>query len=449
MPGKHSRVSASRVPALALCPGMLHAEEKIRSKPGYAEISSIYATQGTRRHTLLEWRQAHPSAPWPTQIEEEQITSDDVLAVETIAPYFLDHPARNDKTCGVWHVEKNVEIGQWIGMDPGIFKGTIDGLFVSKHELEIVDAKFGSTIVSPESWQLKSYAVGAGSLVDWGGKHRGIDNTHGRVKLTIAQPTNAESPITSVEYGINKIEEWGKELKVITDKALVSKAPRIPGILQCRFCLAKGSCRERMEWVAHEQTEMFDDLTAKLSGDETSVIANDQGVGTTPPPVATVDTLAAITDNKLTQDPHELSDRELGRLLDQAKLLEGFIKDAREELSHRLQVGKGRDSGWKMIAGRKKREWAVDDATVEKTLRGCGLKVGEIYPKTLPSVAQMEAKVKIKGKKQFEKMSAIFKISDGKPVLAPEGDPNPSVFEDMFQDISQQPVETETPSWLD
>ena len=432
MPEAHAKVSPSGLDGFSLCAGKLAAEQAIKSQPGYVEPTSKAAEDGSRRHALFEWRQRNPTAAWPTEVEGYKIVSQDIEMVQGIIEYFVNHPALKDADCGVRWLEEKVEIGRWIGLPEHLLWGTADVIFADRTALEIADAKFGRMIVSPENnWQLKAYALGAGAKLDWGGKHRGVKT----VRLTIAQPTNEEEPINTVEYDINlMMDVWKPQLKAIVDAALDPAALRTPGDKQCHFCLAKGSCRERMESAA---VSMFDTLPTEE----------------TLPPVATVDAIADIVDVKLTQDPKELSNEELGKLADQAGLLEGFIRDARKELERRLKAGEGSGSGWKLVAGRKKRVWTVDDALVEKTLRGCGLKVSDIYPREIPSVPKAEALVKIKGRKAMDRLAKVFDVQDGAPTLAPEGDSRPGVIETMFEKLDEAPAESTpqplpAPDWL-
>lgn len=450
MPGEHSRISPSRLPSLDLCPGQLHAEEEIRAQPGWIETSSKAADDGTRRHALAEWRQLNPAASWPVagsvccseqrilsrpaEIDGLKISTADVDAVELVMDYVLKHPALSDQVCGKRWLEQKMEIGQWVDLPKGLVSGTADVIFATRDTLEVLDFKFGRRIISPDNLQNRAYAIGAGALLDWGGMHRGVKN----LRLTIAQPANPAGAIQSADFGIDVLmDEWAPELKRVAEAALDSVALRTPGEKQCRFCLANGSCRERLNFQAQG---LFDPIPTAVPGIAVPLAA-----------VATVDTIASVVDAKLTQDPTRLSNEELGTLLDQAGLLEGFIKNGRAEMAARLKRGAGEGSGWKLVAGRKKRGWTADAPEVEKTLRGCGLKIADIYPREIPSVPKAEAMVKVKGTRAIARMQALVKVEAGAPVLAPEGDSRPSVVEDLFQpvdEVSTPSAPSELPEWL-
>ena len=92
----HAPFSPSKLAAIQACPGRpalvatLPPDEQ--EGPG-----SAAAVQGTKRHALLEWRFHNPAAPWPTEVGEYKITSDDVKAVEAIWPYVKSHAALQSK----------------------------------------------------------------------------------------------------------------------------------------------------------------------------------------------------------------------------------------------------------------------------------------------------------------------------------------------------------------
>jgi len=158
-----------------------------------------------------------------------------------------------------------------------------------------------------------------------------------------------------------------------------------------------------------------------------------------------VNTIAPIAASRLTEDVGTLDNATLGRLCDQANLVRGFFEQAEKELSRRLAKGKGEGSGYKLVEGRGSWAWTEEDATVEKVLRSCGLKVAEIYEKKLPSVSSAKARVKIKGPKQLEKLEAICKRNPGKPTLAPEADARKAVG----KAVEFKPVTPARPAWLD
>lgn len=441
----HTFISPSRLSALTLCPGRAWAEEEAR-QAGHTETRNKDAETGTRKHALLAWKWRHPTAPWPTEVSDEEATykvlSSDVDDVNLLwEGYYKNHPYRKDTMTGRVWVEQKVDVGKPLGYKEGEITGTVDNGFVYENVFEVADHKFGRRIVPADNLQNMAYAIGLGAHVDWAGRHRKVSMPGGIVRLTISQPANFQSPITSKDFdsGI-MLAEWKPRLVSVIDAAKRKGAPRVPSEDACRYCLAGATqrCPERRKFIADAFNGAFEQPNKPAfmpATEEPATLA----------PVASVDVIQDIAETKLTQDVGTLDNATLGRLCDQANLVRGFFEQAEKELSHRLAKGKGEGSGYKLVEGRGSWAWTVEDATVEKVLRICGLKVAEIYEKKIPSVSSAKARVKIKGPKQLEKLEAICKRNPGKPTLAPEADARKAVGEA----VEFKPVTPARPAWLD
>ena len=415
--GDHAIISPSKLDALALCPGRLAAEKGLPEEPpGQAAID------GTRRHALSEWRLKNPQEPWPTELVYDDLShpvmSEDVRMVEQVLPYALDHASLTDPVGRQW-IEQKVEVGKYLGFPDGLCWGTLDLGAVTANTLEVIDWKFGHRIISPDSWQLKAYAIGLGAELDWNNTHRQVRE----VRLTIGQPASSEV-IRSASFPVTDlVDKWAPELKKIIAATQDPNAPRIPGDKQCKWCRAAATCRARLDSVAGG---MFTALGGHPKEPE---------VAPGPlPPVASVDIIQDIAELKLTQPVSDVTPNEMGAILDQAPLIRGFLNDI--EARAKEMLGKGaRVPGWKLVPGRNSKKWTVEDSEVEKVLKSCGLRITDIYERKVPTPAAAEAKVKIKGRKQMEKLEPIIKLQPGAPVLAPTSSPKPSVAEGMFEKV--------------
>ena len=455
----HAEISPSNLEALSRCPGRKAAIAAL--PPAQRDVSSASAEQGTRRHALMEWRIHHPTKPWPTTITGEEgktykITGDDVFAVQAVWPYIQNHEAykNSDQEWNGYWVEDNVEIGQFCGLKPGVCKGWVDLILVTRDEIEILDHKFGRALVDPDCLQLKAYGIGAVyRLVDpstlatrpeFYQRHRQVRT----IKLTIAQPENKEEPIRSVSYPlVESLQTWMEEVGKVAKAALEENAPRIPGDKQCHFCpVAKvQACPERQAQVAKAMFEI-------LPREESMAQSNPE-----PRPLASVETITDIAEVAMVQDPCRLSVEDLGRALDKAMLIEGWFKDVRKRALALLHEGT-QIPGWKLIAGKRTREWTGEEEETTRGLMALGVRKADTHVQKLVTPAQAEKlmvgrKTPIplgNDKKKMHLMEELFSWKEGKPVLAPESHEAPAINApgEMFQPVATPQSETKLPDFL-
>jgi len=274
--------------------------------------------------------------------------------------------------------------------------------------------------------QLKAYAVGAGRLLmdpAGSGQFAPEYRQMRTVKLTILQP-EAEIYVRSQTFPLLDLERWAREIGDIVRRAQDPWAERIPGETQCRFCPAAATCKERLESVGQAFNAMFEEL---------------------PAPIASVDAITDLVEHQMTQDPGDLGAEELGRLLDQAPLIEQWLKDVRKRAAAMLEAGET-VPGWKLIEGRRSRKWNAEENETVAVLKKLGFAVGEIYERKLLGPASLEKLPKLAGNKtKRERLAELWHWSEGKPTLAPESDPAPAIGAPttMFD-----PIETDPLDWL-
>ncbi len=268
--GEHAKFSPSKLNEISLCPGMPNAIAAL--PPDERDTKSEAADTGTRRHALLEWKAYHPTEPWPTQVWEYKITSEDVRLVQEVWKYLEKHPARGLGQGNLFLTETEVQIGAYLKLPVEDLWGTVDCVLVTADTVEIADAKFGNWQVEPDSWQLKAYAIGVigDHLVDkatgqFHPQHRQIRN----LRLTIMQPTGGGETIRSVEFPLTAVEVWMKEIKEIVLEAKDPEAPRVPGDKQCKFCPAASTCPARSALVQSEMEGAFEVLGDEPGSDRT------------------------------------------------------------------------------------------------------------------------------------------------------------------------------------
>jgi hypothetical protein len=410
----HAKYSPSSLSRIQACPGSPNLiaklpEDQRRGKDSPASL------QGTLRHALLaEKFLAHTDPSNPTGVELPYTpTAADHAAAQLVWSWVESHPAlRASPGHWAWS-ERRIEIGKWCGLPEGELWGTADLILVTPKTLTIADAKFGQRIVSPDSIQLKAYAVGAGSLLadNIGGflpEFRGVRE----VELVILQPT-AKDLVSSKTYPLEAMMDWATEVGDVVRATKDSAAELSPGD-HCVFCPASTSCPARNGAAMGAIQDMF--AVIGEPGPAAEPVDAPHSAGS--PPLEEVSRLAGI-------DPTTLDADQLGRILDLAPVVEALFKDLRKRAEAMLKEGKPVD-GWKLVEGRRAREWVQDPDATLAVLRSLGLKAEEIWKKELQTPAALDKIIAASGvKRRITKFGELWKWKEGKPTLAPESSPEP------------------------
>jgi hypothetical protein len=429
----HAKFSPSSLARVAACPGspnlIAQLPEDQRKSPDTAA-----SLQGTLRHAMLAERvAAHLLRDTSGVVLASTPTADDWRAVDAVWGRIKDHPALTQRLGHKCWSEQAVEIGKWCGLPPEELWGTADLILATPSVLEIADAKFGQRIVQPDTLQLKAYAVGAGALLidpatgQFAPEHRQVRN----VRLTILQPANPQV-VTSETYPLDVLQTWAKELGAVVKAAQAPDAPLNPGD-HCTFCPAGTTCPARNQAARAAVSGMFNILTGELTITEETPQQSH----------APLDEVEALLDLR----PEELSADQIGRILDLAPPVEELFKALRKRAEAALKAG-GTVPGWKLIEGRRSREWTIPEDGLAAELRRIGLKASEFQKITIQSPAQLEKVVQASGiKKRVERFGAMWKWKEGGPVLAPEGSPEPAwrAPEAMFEQVVENPQDVD---WL-
>lgn len=128
--------------------------------------------------------------------------------------------------------------------------------------------------------------------------------------------------------------------------------------------------------------------------------------------------LAAVDAGPSKATIHTLAPFQLAQLLDEAPVIETWLKALREAAFADLLEGK-EVPGYKLVSGRASRSW-TDEAMVATALKAAGYTDEDITKTELLSVAAME---KALGKKRAkELLSSLVETKTGAPTLAPASD---------------------------
>lgn len=366
----HAKLSASGATRWMGCPGSVNAEA------GLPDSSSPYAEKGTVLHDIAE-HMLVTNSDGSEFIDKTHVVFDDkgIPWVEAFVEasdiehlrVYVDY-VRN--LGGHMLVEQRVDFSDFV---PGGF-GTADAVVLVEGVLYVIDLKTGqgNRVEAEENPQLMLYGVGSWAKFDM------LMDFH-TVKLAIVQPPLDH--ISEWEISVEDLVNWAEEtVRPAAELALTEDAPRVPSADACKWCKAKGRCKEYANQALCVVADEFKDV-----GDFT------------------------------VKDSDSLTDEDLAAILDKASLVEGFLKAINAEATNTIMSG-GVIPGFKMVAGRSIRKWR-DKAEAEKAIRK-KLKVADAYKKELISPAQAEKKLG----KDHPLIEDLTVKPEGKPTLVPETD---------------------------
>ena len=397
---KHSRFAPSSAHRWMQCPASVPLEEEAQER-GLSRGTSPEAEEGTAAHELayLCLSQDRDAADF----------RDVVVNGHTVDPWmehfvqeFLDYVRSIGEKASVVWLEERLSLARSLGDETA--GGTADFIAVTfsggEAAIELVDLKYGKGVrVNAEhNHQLLLYAQAAMDALD----HLGPFD---RVMLHIHQPRLDH--ISTFEVTPDFIAEHTAKARQAVLEVQGGRPSYYPAEDTCRFCDAAGICPALRDKVQNEVVEHFSDLTETEQGGASG-------------------------------DSDGLTTEQLADAMSYVPFVEQWAKSVREAVHNTLERG-GDVPGWKLVEGRRTRQWTDEDAVVTK-LRGQKFKKSDMYKQTLLSPAQVE---KLLGKKKYEKlMTPVVDWQPGKPTLAPESDNRPSL--EMFSDLDSQDGQTPT-----
>lgn len=262
--------------------------------------------------------------------------------------------------------------------------GTVDTVVwnAGTGHLEIVDLKYGQGVVVEvqDNSQLLYYLLGVVLT---------LKVRPETMRITIVQP-RAFHP----DGAVRSVDVTWEELKAfrirLMEAAAATQDPEAPLHVgdHCRWCDAKAVCPAQREHALEVARVEFD-------------------VEAREPAMPAVEGL----------EPDQLA-----LVLERAKLVEDWLKSVRD-YAHRLIESGQEVPGWKLVAGRRSRNWR-DPEEAEAWLRQ-RFKVGEVFSKKLISPAQAEKLVA--DRPRLEVPDEMIVWQDGAPKLAPADSPKPAL----------------------
>lgn len=367
---EHAKLSASGSERWINCAGSYNAEK------GLPNVSNKYADEGTLAHEIAAKCLENDLDPYDFEGYKGygHIASFDMCRnVKAYCEYVKSFK-------GVLHIEKRVDFSHVV---PEGF-GTADALIydeTTKH-LHVIDLKFGVTPVNAvRNTQGILYALGA--LYDYKNVWK-VDN----VSIHIMQPRLRDAMEWKVSYS-DLTGYWHNYISSSAHEALKPDAKKTPSHKACMWCKAKPKCEA-----------LYSHTVKLLSSD-----IEDLGL------------LKELEKKKITDDQVKL-------LLDNADLIEKFLKSVKTDVHQRLLSG-DKFQGYKLVKGKVNRAF-TDEA--EKVIVDT---IGEdkAYNKKLIGITDTERLLKeLVGKDTTKEiMKEITYKPEAPIVLAHEEDTRDSV----------------------
>lgn len=363
----HHNMGPSAASRWLQCTASVKATEGIEQDPSRA------AAEGTVAHTVTEMVRLGRVAD--ARDMEGQVIEQDGFQI-TVDEEMVIHANAFAEFCGQLpgdaYVEEQVSLDPWI---PGGF-GTADHVAIGDGIIHVVDFKYGKgvKVEAQGNAQMRMYALGAVHTLGW---LHGIDGPDGHpwtVKTTIYQPRIGH--FDTEELPLGDLLDWGRTVVHPAAVEAQSGKGRFKAGKHCRFCLLSGSCAEQARHYRQDVLGDFENL------DQTTI-----------------------------------TDEQLGKLLDEMDLLKKWLTTIEQEGKARAQQGRppiGADGPYKLVEGRKRREWTFpsDAEFVLKNHLG-----DQAFEKTLLSPAKAE---KVLGKDVD--ISDLIRQVPGAPTLVPATD---------------------------
>lgn len=372
----HALLAPSAAHRWIQCPG------SVPMSKGIGDTGSSYAAEGTWAHKLAEVRLSGRET-----LTEEEIADLVGLTGETYDTAAMDEPVRYyvdyvRSLGGDLFAEQRLPLTAITGEEGAA--GTADAVILRGGELTIADLKYGQGVKvdAVENPQLTIYA---GAAVRTFAPM--MDEELTQIRLIIIQPRLdhvSEWTLTPAELE-TRLAAIGKAADEVR-RELASEADQwhlCPGLTQCRFCPARGRCRELARFA----------LTAA-------------GLPELKSAVPKLDTCM------------------IGETLGKLDLIQSWIDGMRQVAEEELLKGR-RIPGWKLVSGRQgPRKWGDKDAA-DRVLSEKGVPDSLRFVQELISPTQAEKLVKAGQitEEQWQAVQGEITRSEPKPCVVPEDDP--------------------------
>jgi hypothetical protein len=358
---QHSKiVGGSTAKRVINCPGSVALVDTMPPKP-----SSSYADEGTLLHDAIAKVLETNCDPYSLiGMTYEKTALTEALVDDKLIPALRALDEIDPEGEMIYEVESRVSFANYT---PEVF-GSTDLLGQIGRRAIVLDWKFGDGVAveAEENHQLMFYAAAAMRTPSTSSIFHDVDD----IELIIVQPPFVKRWVTTRE----RIAAFESDLFRAINTALKPNAPLASGD-HCKWCAAKPVC-----------------------------------------PIMT-----GAVDRALKAKLEALPVEQIAHYLEQAPLIEGFIKDL-QQLAHGLLEEGQKVPGWKLVNKRATRQWTNEDKA-SKFMEDNGIIVHDLKFKS-PAAVEKELK---KAKMQLP-ADLVVAVSTGS-TLAPENDPRPAVLQ--------------------
>lgn len=373
----HADLAPSAAHRWIRCPG------SVPMSKGIGDTGSSYAAEGTWAHKLAEVRLEGRETLTEGEIADlVGLTGEtyDTAAMAEPVRYYVDYVK---SLGGDLFTEQRLSLAEITGEEGA--RGTADAVILRGSELVIADLKFGQG-VKVDAVKNPQLTIYAGAAVRTFAPM--MDEELAQIRLIIIQPRLdhvSEWTLTpaELEARLDAISKAAAEARREMTAEDTTEWHLCPGLPQCRFCPARGRCRELARFA----------LTAA---------GLEELKGTVP----------------------KLDTNMIGETLGKLDLIQSWIDGMRQVAEEELLKGH-RIPGWKLVAGRAgPRKWG-DKAAADRALAEKGVPDSLRFVRELISPTQAEKLVK-EGKitdEQWQAVQGEITRSEPKPAVVPESDP--------------------------
>jgi len=240
MPDQHALLGASSAKRWMSCPASARIEDTLRKI--FGDGDNKYSQEGTIAHDLAakSFVDGLDKLTFPNKEMKRcvQIYHDYVVNI-------YKECLEIDKFATKYH-EVKVDFSKYV---PDGF-GTIDTVIICLGKIIVIDFKYGAgvEVSAVENHQMKLYGLGGIETYDFL-----YDITEAELHIVQPRMDNISS------WGITReeLESWGNQVHEIGVQAFIGNCECNPGE-HCQFCLAKGLCRARANYVVDLANENKD-----------------------------------------------------------------------------------------------------------------------------------------------------------------------------------------------
>ena len=383
-PEIHAALGPSSADRWLNCPGSVLLTKDM------PDTTSPYAEAGRLAHSIAEFKACNyflnplSKRSFNAALKKMQASEFYDKAMDAATDEYLEHlknRAMSYPTAPTVTLETRVDFDDIV---PNGF-GTADCIMIGAEHIDVIDYKNGSGVAvdAKGNPQMMLYAYGALRYF------RPIfGDSIQAVHLSIVQPH--AGGVKEWDTTASEIEAWALRVVAPAAKEALQPDAHFEAGDWCRFCKARATCMERAK-------AMFD--VEPLCG--------------AAPSEAPMDNSAPSAGHKT------LTDAEIGDILTRGKTVAAWLKDL-EDYALKASIEGRTIAGWKVVEGRRSRDWAADAFSA---LEAGGIPEAMLYERKPVSVAALE---KTMGKKSFAEAAAHLVVTHpGKPTLAPESDRRP------------------------